>query len=44
MGLREKAFMQKDYIPLGDIENIQKGAYYLEYVDDKWRRFYRIRQ
>ena len=44
MELREKAFLRKDYTPHGDVENIQKGAYYLAYVDDRWRRFYNICQ
>jgi hydroxymethylglutaryl-CoA synthase len=41
--LRRKAHLQKDYAPSGSPETIVKGVYYLESVDDMFRRKYRIK-
>ncbi|KAI3406885.1 ERG13 [Candida oxycetoniae] len=41
--LREKAHLQKNFKPQGSIENIGEGVYYLEEVDDKFRRKYSIK-
>ncbi|VEU20742.1 DEKNAAC101552 [Brettanomyces naardenensis] len=38
--LREKAYMKKEFKPVGDFEGIAKGTYYLKEVDDKFRRTY----
>lgn len=42
--LREKAHLQKDFKPQGSIENLASGVYYLEEVDDKFRRKYAIKE
>jgi len=41
--LRKKAHLQKGYTPAGSAENIAKGVYYLESVDDMFRRKYSIK-
>jgi hydroxymethylglutaryl-CoA synthase len=41
--LREKAHLQKNYTPRGNIETIKKGTYYLVEVDDMFRRKYEIK-
>jgi len=41
--LRKKAHLQKSYIPTGSAETIAKGVYYLESVDDMFRRKYSIK-
>jgi hydroxymethylglutaryl-CoA synthase len=41
--LRKKAHLQKDYKPQGDISTIATDAYYLENVDDMFRRTYSIK-
>lgn len=41
--LRKKAHLQKSYTPSGKVENIAKGVYYLESVDDMFRRKYQIK-
>ncbi|KAL9117402.1 MAG: hypothetical protein Q9187_006063 [Circinaria calcarea] len=41
--LREKAHLQKNYIPKGDSETITKGTYYLTEVDDMFKRKYEIK-
>jgi hydroxymethylglutaryl-CoA synthase len=38
--LRKKAHLQKSYIPSGSAATIKKGVYYLETVDDMFRRKY----
>lgn len=43
IALREKAHMQKDFKPEGTIEYIPKGSFYLVNVDDKYRRFYEVK-
>jgi len=41
--LRKKAHLQKSYTPAGSAETITKGTYYLESVDDMFRRKYLIK-
>jgi len=41
--LRKKAHLQKSYSPSGSAETIVKGAYYLESVDDMFRRKYQVK-
>jgi hydroxymethylglutaryl-CoA synthase len=42
--LREKAHLQKNYTPSGNVDTIFPGAYYLTSVDDMFRRTYAIKQ
>ncbi|KAI9738971.1 MAG: 3-hydroxy-3-methylglutaryl coenzyme A synthase [Claussenomyces sp. TS43310] len=41
--LRKKAHLQKSYTPSGKPETIAKGVYYLESVDEMFRRKYQIK-
>lgn len=41
--LRKKAHLQKNYTPEGSAETIAKGTYYLEKVDDMFRREYSVK-
>lgn len=41
--LRKQAHLQKSYTPKGSSETIAKGVYYLESVDDMFRRKYEIK-
>ncbi|CZR61136.1 probable hydroxymethylglutaryl-CoA synthase [Phialocephala subalpina] len=41
--LRKKAHLQKNYTPSGNPETIASGVYYLENVDDMFRRKYSIK-
>lgn len=41
--LRKKAHLQKSYIPAGSSETIAKGTYFLEEVDDMFRRTYSVK-
>ncbi|KAK9478461.1 hydroxymethylglutaryl-coenzyme A synthase C terminal-domain-containing protein [Lipomyces japonicus] len=41
---RENAHQKKDFTPVGTIENIVPGAYYLTKVDEKYRREYAIKE
>jgi hydroxymethylglutaryl-CoA synthase len=41
--LREKAHLQKDYIPKGDPETLTQGTYYLVEIDDMYRRKYEVK-
>jgi hydroxymethylglutaryl-CoA synthase len=41
--LRKKAHLQKSYTPNGNPETIAKNVYYLESVDDMFRRKYLIK-
>jgi hydroxymethylglutaryl-CoA synthase len=41
--LRKKAHLQKSYTPTGSSETIAKGVYYLQGVDDMFRRKYEIK-
>lgn len=38
--LRKQAHLQKDYTPKGDASTITSGTYYLEKVDDMFKRTY----
>lgn len=40
MLLREKAHLQKDYLPSGDISRIAPGTYYLTKIDEHFKREY----
>lgn len=41
--LRKKAHLQKGFTPAGSADTIAKGTYYLESVDDMFRRAYAIK-
>ncbi|KAL7929051.1 hydroxymethylglutaryl-CoA synthase [Trichoderma chlorosporum] len=41
--LRKQAHLQKDFIPKGDVSTILPGTYYLEKVDDKFKREYSVK-
>lgn len=41
--LRKKAHLQKSYTPTGSSETIAKGVYYLEGIDDMFRRKYSVK-
>ncbi|KAF8940650.1 hydroxymethylglutaryl-CoA synthase [Dissophora ornata] len=38
--LREETALLKDYNPVGDISTLAKGTYYLQRIDEKFRRTY----
>lgn len=40
MALREHTHNLRDYAPVSDVEDLFPGTYYLEKVDDKFRRSY----
>ncbi len=40
--LRKKAHLQKSYKPEGDASHIASGVYYLEEIDDMFKRSYAI--
>lgn len=40
--LRKKAHLQKSYKPTGDASTVASGAYYLEEVDDMFKRKYAV--
>ena len=40
MNYKEKLYNSNNYIPKGNIENLFENTYYLEKVDEKWRRYY----
>lgn len=42
--LREKAHLQKDFVPTGSTEHLFPGTYYLTSVDGMFRRSYEIKQ
>ena len=42
--LRERAHLKKDYAPVGNVETIVPGTYYLTNVDDMFRRSYEVKQ
>lgn len=42
--LRHQAHLQKDYTPKGDISTIVAGTYYLEKVDDMFKRSYSVKE
>jgi len=41
--LRKKAHLQKSFTPSGKVDTIAKGTYYLENVDEMFRRKYQIK-
>jgi len=41
MAIREKTHNVKDYNPIGSLDHIAPGVYYIDTIDDKWRRFYK---
>lgn len=41
--LRKKAHLQKSYKPQGDPSTIAEGVYYLEDVDDMFKRSYAVK-
>lgn len=41
--LREKAHLQKNFVPKGNPETIVPGTYYLTEVDEMFRRKYEIK-
>jgi len=42
MNLREKTHTLKDYTPVGSIDDLFPGSYYLERIDDQYRRSYGV--
>lgn len=44
IALREQAHLKSNYDPKGETEGIQKGAYYLTHVDEKYRREYAVKE
>lgn len=42
--LREKAHLKKDFVPVGSIDNMFPGTYYLTKIDDMYRREYAIKE
>ncbi|EIE88360.1 hypothetical protein G6F46_002245 [Rhizopus delemar] len=41
MKMRELTHNARDFSPKGSLEHIASGVYYIEKIDDKWRRFYK---
>lgn len=41
--LRHDAHLQKDFVPKGDASTIAPSTYFLEKVDDKFRREYSVK-
>ncbi|KAI8084622.1 hydroxymethylglutaryl-CoA synthase [Halteromyces radiatus] len=41
MKIRENTHNACDYTPTGSLDHIASGVYYVEKIDDKWRRFYK---
>ncbi|KAI1078044.1 hydroxymethylglutaryl-CoA synthase [Whalleya microplaca] len=42
--LRHKAHLQKGFKPQGDVSTLASGTYYLEHVDDMFKRHYAIKE
>lgn len=42
--LRHKTHLSKDFTPEGEVSTIAPGTYYLEKVDDMFRRQYLIKE
>lgn len=40
--LREQAHLQKNFVPSGEVDTLQKGTYYLTKVDDQYQRVYAV--
>lgn len=43
LALRESAHLQKNFQPVGSIDNLLPGTYYLVGVDDKFKRSYNVK-
>ena len=41
--LREKAHLKKDFQPVGQVDTLLPGTYYLDSIDDMYRRSYQIK-
>jgi hydroxymethylglutaryl-CoA synthase len=41
MGVREKDYERKGFVPKDPVEELAPGTVYLDRVDEKWRRFYK---
>jgi hydroxymethylglutaryl-CoA synthase len=41
--LREHAHMKKDFKPVGNVDNLVSGTYYLVEVDEMYRRKYEVK-
>lgn len=41
--LREQAYQQKNYTPVGSVEVLASGTYYLVEVDEVFRRTYAVK-
>lgn len=41
--MRKKAHLQKNFTPTGDVSTIVNGTYYLENVDDMFKRTYSVK-
>jgi hydroxymethylglutaryl-CoA synthase len=41
MKIRENTHNACNMVPTGELEHISTGTYYIEKIDDKWRRFYK---
>ncbi|KKF93676.1 Hydroxymethylglutaryl-CoA synthase [Ceratocystis platani] len=41
--LRHKAHLQKNFTPVGDESTVAPGTYYLEHVDDMFKRSYKVK-
>jgi len=41
--LRKKAHLQKNYKPEGEVSTILPGTYYLENIDDMFKRSYSVK-
>jgi hydroxymethylglutaryl-CoA synthase len=42
--LREQAYQQKSYTPVGSVEALAPGTYYLVEVDEMFRRTYAVKE
>lgn len=42
--LREKAYQQKSYTPVGSVDALAPGTYYLVEVDEMFRRTYAVKE
>ena len=42
--LRKKAHLQKDHVPAGEVSTLAPGTYYLDKVDDMFKRTYSVKQ
>jgi hydroxymethylglutaryl-CoA synthase len=42
--VREKAYQQKNYTPIGSVDALAPGTYYLVHVDEGFRRTYAVKE